>query len=139
MTCVAVIKLILLKIILSKAQPPSVTDILPVMTELDEKTCVVDYSQSFLIPNFEMVSAVTVYTEYRSIGTATRENIDNPLKENYQKLEKNYKIKVKANPCKTHTFNVVIVFNESYSSSIKTLESVYEPNNYTQVSDICHS
>ena len=136
MTYFVIETVIVLQSIMTNAQKPSVTNKLPVMTELDEKTCIVDYSKSFLIPNFEMVSAVTVYTDHRSIGTATRENIDNALKDGFQKLEQNYKIKVKASPCQIHKFFVQIVLNDSYSSSIKTLESEFEPNNYTQVSQI---
>ena len=86
---------------------PTITDIRPSMEVLDDDQVLVDYSNSFNIPDFSMIRTVSVlnYVTGLNYGIATREDYSSALREAneiVQKLVQNAKLKAKVNPCTTH-------------------------------------
>ena len=92
-----------------------------------------DYSKSFIVPDFGLIKAVSVIEGLFNRATATTENIDGTLDpEKFQKLENNFRIQFKLNPCKRHKFLVRIVL-AGETIFIDSNESSYRPESYREV------
>ena len=88
---------------------PTATKIPNTMEVLDDEHVLVDYSNSFSIPDFSRILTASVLDMggvYRGSATKDNDKIDDNTKQIYAKLERNTKIKAKLNPCEKHQFSV---------------------------------
>ena len=115
-------------------QLPTKTDIRPSMEVLDDDHVLVDYSNSFNIPDFSKIRTVSVlnYVTGLSYGNATREDYSGALKV-VQKLVQNAKLMTKVNPCTTHRFCVRLTFDEA-PTYVDSLVNEYVPGPMDHVS-----
>lgn len=138
MNCNYILILIIFKFVVvggDTGELPRATGIPPRMLMLDNETSVVDYSNSFIIPEFYKVMAVVVFTDKtKNIGTATREIMNSNVGTNFEKLRENYSVKVKVNPCQRISYFVRIIYNGTNSSHIDSEETQNEPQYCNRVS-----
>ena len=124
-------------IFVTSSDIPSKTGKPSVMEFLDSEYVLVDYSASFDIPDFSIITAVSVYKENKIYGIANRDYTDGDNDRFndrfYQPLVKNSKIKAKLDPCFPHSFYVRIIFNISVKYDHLFSENEYNPDNFSQV------
>ena len=117
---------------------PSKTATPPTMDILDADHVLVDYDQSFDIPDFQDIKSISVYLSNttKNFAVATREDISNALHSNFktfQKLQKKSKLKGKLNPCEVHKFFVRMTFPGD-PGYLDSSEGIYNPNKVMSVS-----
>ena len=108
---------------------PKATKIPNTMEVLDDEHVLVDYSNSFSIPDFSKILTVSVLDMdgiYRGSATKDYDKINDDKKKVYPKLERNTKIKAKLNPCEKHQFSVRITFEE-LPTFVNSLHNDYIP------------
>ena len=123
------------------AQIPTRTNTPPVMEVLDDDHVLVDYSNSFNIPDFSKIKIASVLVEGYDHGIATREHVTttrNEANEVHQKLTKNAKLKAKCNPCKMQRFCVRLTF-EKDPKYVDSLTNEYVPQPLKEVCVMCIS
>jgi hypothetical protein len=108
------------------------------MDVLDDDHVLVDYSNSFDIPDFSKIRTASVLESVTGIsyGIATREDYSTAMSEAnkvVQKLTQKAKLKAKVNPCMTHRCCVRLRFDEA-PTYVDSLVKEYVPGPMQQVS-----
>ena len=99
------------------------------MEVLDDEHVLVDYSNSFSIPDFSRILTASVLDMggvYRGSATRDYDKIDDDSEKVYPKLVRNEKIKAKLNPGEKHQFSVKITFTE-FPTFVNSLHNDYIP------------
>ena len=101
------------------------------------KYLMVEYSRSFIIPNFSDIVSVSLVdlSDGTPHGIATRDDYSGSFRqagEVFDRLVEGEFLKVKMNPCKGQIFLVRLVFRQS-PGSLDSLPSEYKPAKVSQV------
>ena len=115
---------------------PSSTGHPPTMTILDKEHVLVDYSQSFDIPDFSKIRTASILIEGYNYLIAGKSDFEHAFKKAnrvYQHLVENEPLKAKLNPCESRYFQVQLTFGEP-PTMVNSIGKDYKPGLMQQVS-----
>ena len=119
---------------------PLKTGVVPSMEVFDEEHVLIDYVESFIIQDFSMIEAISVYlaNTTKNIAVATREDFSNTQNKHkiWQNLKEKTKLKGKLNPCQPTEFFVRIVFSGEPGGYLDSAVGVYNPDTVIMVGEL---